>query len=112
VPSLTYFRTLTEYGAVSAEPSTSQAQGSPAAAAVDESRATGLDVRSLEWMRPLLGEYAYNFQKVSALYTGNPASEQAWTDAIARAQARRSTRRRKSQVGRGDWRSRRQLNTR
>jgi bacillithiol biosynthesis cysteine-adding enzyme BshC len=89
VPSLTYFRTLTEYGAVSAEPSTSQAQGSPAAAAVDESRATGLDVRSLEWMRPLLGEYAYNFQKVSALYTGNPASEQAWTDAIARAQARR-----------------------
>jgi bacillithiol biosynthesis cysteine-adding enzyme BshC len=40
-------------------------------------------------MRPLLGEYAYNFQKVSALYAGNPASEQAWADAIARSHAHR-----------------------
>ena len=59
---MTYFRTLTEYGAVSAEPPASHTSGSPAAAAVDESRPTGIDVRSLEWMRPLLGDYVYNFQ--------------------------------------------------
>lgn len=89
MPTLTYCRTLTEYGAVSAEPSASHASGLSAAAAVDESRAVGIDVRSLEWMRPLLGEYAYNFQKISPLYAGNPASEQAWTDAIARSHAHR-----------------------
>jgi len=56
---------------------------------VDESRPTGIDVRSLEWMRPLLGEYACNFQKVAALYSGNPASEKGWTDLIARTHAQR-----------------------
>jgi len=56
---------------------------------VDESRPTGIDVRSLEWMRPLLGEYANNFQKFSDLYSGNPSSSQAWADAIARSHAHR-----------------------
>ena len=86
---MTYFRTLTEYGAVSAEPPVSHTSRSPAAAAVDESRPTGIDVRSLEWMRPLVGEYATNFQKFSDLYAGDPASREAWTDAIARAHAHR-----------------------
>jgi bacillithiol biosynthesis cysteine-adding enzyme BshC len=86
---LTYFRTLTEYGAVSAEPPASHTEGSPAAAAVDESRPTGIDIRSLEWIRPLLGEYANNFQKFSDLYSGDPASRQAWADAIARSHGHR-----------------------
>jgi hypothetical protein len=47
----------------------------------------GIDVRSLEWMRPLLGEYAYNFQSLSELYAGNPASPGAWAEAIARSHA-------------------------
>lgn len=84
---MTYFRTLTEYGAVSAESPVSPIAGSPAAAAVDESRPLGIDVRSLDWMRPLLGEYAYNFQKLAPLYAGNPATEEAWTNAIARSHA-------------------------
>ena len=54
---------------------------------MDESRPMGIDVRSLEWMRPLLGEYAYNFQSLSELYPGNPASPGAWADAIARSHA-------------------------
>ena len=86
---MTYFRTLTEYEAVSAESPASHTSGSPAAAAVDESRPTGIDVRSLEWMRPLVGEYANNFQKFADLYAGNPASSQAWADAIARSHAHR-----------------------
>ena len=86
---MTYYRTLTEYEAVSAEPPASHTTGSPAAAAVDESRPTGIDVRSLEWMRPLLGEYAYNFPRVSAQYSGNPATDLAWTDAIGRSHAHR-----------------------
>jgi bacillithiol biosynthesis cysteine-adding enzyme BshC len=40
-------------------------------------------------MRPLLGEYAFNFQKVSALYAGDPASEEAWAAAIERSHAHR-----------------------
>ena len=78
VPSLTYYRLLTEYQAVSAEPPASHTTGSPAAAAVDESRPTGIDVRSLEWIRPLLGEYRLNFPRVSRSGSlGNPATDLA-----------------------------------
>lgn len=38
-------------------------------------------------MRPLLGEYAFNFQNIAPLYAGDPSSEAAWADAIARSQA-------------------------
>jgi bacillithiol biosynthesis cysteine-adding enzyme BshC len=38
-------------------------------------------------MRPLLGEYAFNYQNVAALYAGDPSSRGAWADAIARSQA-------------------------
>ncbi|HTG98975.1 MAG TPA: bacillithiol biosynthesis cysteine-adding enzyme BshC [Vicinamibacterales bacterium] len=76
-------RTLTQYEALS-ESSASNRAGSPAATAADESRPAGLDVRSLEWIRPLVGEYAFNFQKLSQLYAGDPAKPDSWRQAIAR----------------------------
>lgn len=84
---MTYFRTLTEYGAVSSEPIASEAAGSPAATlAADGAARTGIDVRTLDWIRPLLGDYAFDFQKIAPLYAGNPASKDAWSAAIRRTQ--------------------------
>ena len=74
---------MTQYEALS-ESSASNRAGSPAATAADESRPAGLDVRSLEWIRPLVGEYAFNFQKLSQLYAGDPAKPDSWRQAIAR----------------------------
>lgn len=45
-----------------------------------------LDVRQTPWMRPLAADYAFNFSNVAPFYAGNPASRDAWTQAIARAQ--------------------------
>jgi bacillithiol biosynthesis cysteine-adding enzyme BshC len=69
-------KALREYEAVSAE--TTLANGSTR---------TAIDVRRFGWIRPLAGDYAFNFANVSALYAGDPTSRAAWTDAIARAQA-------------------------
>ena len=49
---------------------------------------TGIDLRRLGWIRPLVGDYVLNHQNVAALYAGDPSSPQAWRDAVARAQAR------------------------
>jgi bacillithiol synthase len=83
---LTYSGTLTEYGAVSAEPITSE---SPETASVAAAGAppVGIDVRTLEWMRPLLGDYAFNFPRVAPLYAGDPSNKEAWAAAIERSQA-------------------------
>ncbi|MEO6214350.1 MAG: bacillithiol biosynthesis cysteine-adding enzyme BshC [Vicinamibacterales bacterium] len=48
--------------------------------------ASGIDVRRFSWIRPLAGDYAHNFANVAALYSGDPASPEAWRTAIARAQ--------------------------
>jgi bacillithiol synthase len=82
---LTYSRTLTQYEGLSESPVSHRAD-SPAAAAADEPRPRGIDVRTLEWIRPLVGEYAFNFQKLNDLYAGDPAKPDAWRQAIARAQ--------------------------
>ena len=47
--------------------------------------AAGVDVRQAPWMRPLAGDYAFNFSNVAPFYAGDPASLDAWTQAIARA---------------------------
>jgi bacillithiol biosynthesis cysteine-adding enzyme BshC len=47
----------------------------------------GIDVRQLSWIRPLVGAYAFDFQKVAPLYAGNPATSQSWSIAIERRQA-------------------------
>ena len=86
-PFLTYSRTLTQYEALSESFATHRAD-SPATAA-DESRLSGIDVRTLEWIRPLVGEYAFNFQNLSELFSGNPATADGWREAISRTHAQR-----------------------
>ena len=68
-----------------------------ASAGASSSTRTGLDLRQVPWVRPLAGEYAFNFHKVAPLYAGDPSSPDAWRAAIERAQ--RHTRRRSDVVG-------------
>jgi bacillithiol biosynthesis cysteine-adding enzyme BshC len=74
------FRTaLREYDTVTAESSASpQSTG--------RLTITGVDVRRFPWIRPLAGDYAYDFARVEGLYAGNPLDGAAWRDAIRRAQ--------------------------
>ena len=72
---------LREYDSVSAEPSTEVT-----AASAGRLRAKGVDVRDFPWIRPLAGDYAYNFKHIEELYAGNPVEPAAWRDAIHRAQ--------------------------
>jgi bacillithiol synthase len=67
---------LREYRTVSAETTLT-----------DGSTRTAIDVRRFSWIRPLAGDYAFNFDNVAAFYAGNPTSRQAWADAVARARA-------------------------
>jgi len=46
----------------------------------------GIDVRRFSWVRPLAGDYAFNFQNIALLYAGDPTSPQAWRETIARVQ--------------------------
>jgi bacillithiol synthase len=74
---------LREYETVSAESAAS-------ARAPDQTgrpRATAVDVRRFPWIRPLAGDYAFNFRQVEGLYAGDPTDPQAWRDAVARAQS-------------------------
>ncbi len=73
---------LREYDVVSAEPSSSAVSSEPDG----RLRLTGVDVRRFPWIRPLAGDYAYNFTKVEGLYSGNPLDADAWREAVARAQ--------------------------
>ena len=67
---------------MSAEPSSSAVSTGPAG----RLKATGLDVRSFPWIRPLAGDYAYNFKQVEGLYAGNPMDRASWRESVARAQ--------------------------
>jgi bacillithiol biosynthesis cysteine-adding enzyme BshC len=69
-------KALRKYEAVSAE--TTFAEGSTR---------TAIDVRRFSWIRPLAGDYAFNFANIAPLYAGDPASRSAWSDAIARTRA-------------------------
>jgi bacillithiol biosynthesis cysteine-adding enzyme BshC len=78
---------LREYEPVPAEPASSTTaddSGRP--------RAIAVDVRRFPWIRPLAGDYAFNFQQVAPLYAGNPVADEAWSDAVARAQRQRRDR--------------------
>src|SRR5438094_8117297 len=80
MPRLDSFPTaLREYDAVPLEPS-------PSAESAGRLNVSGIDVRRFPWIRPLSGDYAYNFQQVEGLYAGNPLDTGAWRDAIRRAQ--------------------------
>jgi bacillithiol synthase len=67
---------------VSAEPSSAAVSSDPAG----RLKLTGVDVRRFPWIRPLAGDYAYNFKQVEGLYAGNPLEAEAWRDAVRRAQ--------------------------
>ncbi len=57
-----------------------------------EAGATALvpvDIRRFEWIRPLAGDYAFDFSRLAPLYAGDPASPGAWRDAIARTRQHR-----------------------
>ncbi len=73
---------LREYETVSAD------SAAPAAPSEQSGRlnATGVDVRRFPWIRPLAGDYAFNYGKVDGLYAGNPTEPSAWRDAISRTQ--------------------------
>lgn len=68
----------------------------PTASAADSSTrrtdALSIDVRQVPWVRPLTGDYAFNFSHVAPLFAGDPASPEAWRGAIARAQEHRTPR--------------------
>ena len=53
----------------------------------DGSTRTAIDVRRFGWIRPLAGDYAFNFAKIAPLYAGDPAARPAWSETIARARA-------------------------
>ena len=73
---------LREYGSVSADPSSMTATAGSATR-------VAVDVRRFPWMRPLSGDYAFNFDNIGALYAGNPQSPEAWRDAADRARSHR-----------------------
>jgi bacillithiol biosynthesis cysteine-adding enzyme BshC len=71
---------LREYDPVSADASPTAAAGAPPRLAVD--------VRRFPWMRPLSGDYAFNFSNVAPLYAGDPQSPEAWRETAGRVRAR------------------------
>jgi bacillithiol biosynthesis cysteine-adding enzyme BshC len=73
----------------SAEPARSVASGTDApATAPDADTLTGIDLRRLPWIRPLVPDYVTRHEHVAALYAGDPSSPQAWRETIGRVQAR------------------------
>ncbi len=73
---------LREYGTVSAD----SAASVPASDQVGHVRAQPVDVRRFPWIRPLVGDYAFDFARVASQYSGNPGEAQAWRDAVLRTQ--------------------------
>jgi bacillithiol synthase len=71
-------RALREYEAVSSD-----------VAFTGGSTRTAIDVRRFGWIRPLAGDYAFNFASVASLYAGDPTSPAAWSDTIGHVRAHR-----------------------
>ncbi len=72
---------LREYDTVSAE-----SAAPPSTEPAGRLRASAVDVRRFPWVRPLAGDYAYNYAHVDGLYVGDPKDPEAWNAAIARTQ--------------------------
>ncbi|MGH9372423.1 MAG: bacillithiol biosynthesis cysteine-adding enzyme BshC [Vicinamibacterales bacterium] len=70
---------------MSADPSTTAASGAATRLAVD--------VRRFAWVRPLAGDYAFNFGNIAALYAGDPQSADAWRETAVRVQRHHRSRR-------------------
>jgi bacillithiol biosynthesis cysteine-adding enzyme BshC len=79
-------KALREYDTVSGEPSTEAAS---AVLFEPGTNRAAVDVRRFPWIRPLSGDYAYDFDRVAALYAGDPRRPGGWQAAIERVQAHR-----------------------
>ena len=79
------WKALREYDSVSADSSTG--------AAAESTSRLAVDVRRLSWVRPLAGDYAFNFSNVASLYAGDPRSSDAWREVIERVQSQQRDRR-------------------
>ncbi len=73
---------LREYDTVSAD----SAASIPASDQVGHVRTLPVDVRRFPWIRPLVGDYAFDFPRVEGQYAGNPTDGKAWRDAVDRTQ--------------------------
>lgn len=73
---------LREYDTVSSDPSTTAGAATRLA----------VDVRRFPWVRPLAGDYAFNYSNVAPLYAGDPQSPDAWRAAASRVQAQQRSR--------------------
>jgi bacillithiol biosynthesis cysteine-adding enzyme BshC len=51
-----------------------------------------VDVRRFPWIRPLAGDYAFNFARLDGLYAGNPTDPAAWRETVARVQSQQRDR--------------------
>ena len=51
-----------------------------------DSSTVAVDVRRFPWIRRLAADYVYDFSSVSPFFTGDPADQAAWAQAIARTQ--------------------------
>ncbi len=51
-----------------------------------------VDIRRFPWIRPLAADYAFNYDRLSPFFAGDPRSKEAWRGAIARAQSAARTR--------------------
>ena len=81
------WKALREYEAVPADPRATAAEpSSTRSGPLRPQSPLRIDVRRVPWVRPLAGDYAFNFNKVASLFAGDPTSPDAWRSAIARAQ--------------------------
>ena len=46
-----------------------------------------VDIRRLPWIKPLVIDYAFDYDKVEAFFAGNPRDPRAWHEVIARTRA-------------------------
>ncbi len=57
-----------------------------------------VDIRRFPWIRRLAADYAYDFARLAPFFAGNPGDGDAWSDAIARAQAHPRDRQRVAEI--------------
>src|SRR5689334_15835481 len=44
-----------------------------------------IDIRRFPWIKPFVGDYAFDYTKVAEFFAGDPRNPQAWQEAIARS---------------------------
>jgi bacillithiol biosynthesis cysteine-adding enzyme BshC len=58
----------------------------PADVSTAAASSLSVDIRSFPWIRRLAADYAFDFQKVTPFFAGDPATPEAWADTIKRSQ--------------------------